>query len=55
MVTDLILLCLVCGYNICVIPRSVSRKDLGCRPTTETASVSVALTLMLCIDHLPAG
>ncbi len=29
MVTDLILVCMMCGCNMYVIPRSVSRKDLG--------------------------
>jgi hypothetical protein len=29
MVTNLILVCMMCGCNMYVIPRSVSRKDLG--------------------------
>ncbi len=29
MVTDLILVCMMCGCNMYVIPRSVSRTDFG--------------------------
>ncbi len=34
MVTDLILVCMMCGCNMYVIPRSVSRKDLGYKKFT---------------------
>ncbi len=29
MVTNLNIVCMVCGYDMCVIPRSVSKKDFG--------------------------
>jgi hypothetical protein len=45
MVTDLILVCMVCGCNMCVIPRPVSRKvleDVGYKTSTALdASASV--------------
>jgi hypothetical protein len=39
MVTDLILVCMVCECNVCVIPRSVSRKDLGYQCRKQMAKI----------------
>ncbi len=45
MVTDLILVCMVCVCNVCVIPRSVSRKDLGYK-------TNISLMIGRDIEHL---
>ena len=37
MVTNLILVCMMCGCNMYVIPRSVSRKDLGYKTLKDIA------------------
>ena len=63
MVTSLILVCEMCRCNMYVIPRSISRKDLGYKDYENKADATVARCpyLLLPMDsnhpskHAPVG